>query len=99
MDDHTVMADGDHSVDGLQASSIKLGGGEIHIVGLPLQGREAHVHLGRGILINPAAFVIEASEAEAVEDLDFIAMLEVEAAISPTLAATERLEGQEELEV
>ena len=99
MDGDAVVADGDDGVGGLLAVLVELGGGEVDVVGLPLQGREAHVHLGRGVLIDAAALVIEALEAEAVEDLDFVAVLEVQAAIGATLAAAERLERQEEFEV
>ena len=99
VDGHAVVDDRDDRVGGLLAVGIELGGGELDVIGLPLEGREAHVHLGRGVLVDAAALVIEALEAEAIEDLDFVAVLEVEAAVGATLATAERLERQEEFEV
>ncbi len=63
------------------------GVGEVHVVGLPDQRRQAHVHLRRHPGVNAAALVVLAVQAERVEDLHLVVIDLVEAAVAPTLAA------------
>ena len=55
--------------------------------------------LGGAVLIDAAALIIEALEAETIEYLNLVAILDVDAAVGATLATAEGLEGQEELDV
>ena len=93
------MLHGQDGVGGLLAGRVELRRRELHVIGLPLEGREAQVHLGGAVLVDPTALVIDALESEAVEHLDLVAVLDVDAAVGTALAATEGLERQEELEV
>src|SRR5439155_1533611 len=80
-----VVADRDLGSRRALAARIEARGGEVDVVGLPAQGRQAHVDLRLELLIEAAAFVVLALEAEAVEDLAFVAVLEIDAAVGPLL--------------
>ena len=97
--DDAVVLHGEDRVIGLLAVGVKLGRRELDVVGLPLQRREAHIHLGRAVLVDAATFVIQALQAEAIEDLYFIAVLHIDAAVRAALATAKGLERQEEFQV
>ena len=99
VDEHVVVLHGDDGVLRLLAFAVELRGGEINVVGLPHEGRETHVHARLGLRVDAAALVVQPLEAEAVQHLHLVAVLHIDAAVRPALAATERLEGQDELDV
>ena len=72
---------------------------EIDIVGLPLQGRETHVHLRIRLLVNTSALVIQPHQAERIEDLHLVEINLVKSAVPPPLASRIGLEGKHELHV
>lgn len=78
---------------------IELGGGEVDVVGLPLEWRIAHVDLGPAVFVYAAAFIICSLEPKAVEHLQFVAVLEIDPAVAPSLASPEGFEGEEELDM
>ena len=81
------------------AGVIADGIGEFDVIGLPGQRREAHVDLGRQTGVNTAAFVIFAFQAERIEDLHFVMIDLVEAAVAAPLAAGVGAEGEHEFDV
>lgn len=93
------MFDGDFGVGGLFAFGIEFRGGEVDVVGLPAEGRVTHVDFGNGDFVEAATFVVFAFEAEAVEHLDFISSLEVDAAVTAFLAAPGGGVGEAEFEM
>lgn len=99
LDDSAVVSDGESSVGGLLAGGVVLGGGEVDIVGLPSEGREAEVLAGGGDFVETAAFVVFTVEAKAVEHLDFVAALQVDAAVAPSLVAGVWHVGEAEFDV
>src|ERR1051326_3552273 len=72
VDKDAVVLHGDDGVPGILALGVEPGGGEVDVVGLPRERREAQVlgrlHLG----IDAAALVVLALEPEAVQHLDFV---------------------------
>ena len=99
LDDGAVVGDGEAGVGGFVAGGVVLGGGEVDVVGLPGEGREAEVLAGGGDFVEAAAFVVFAVEAEAVEHLDFVAALEVDAAVAAGLAPGVGHEREAEFDV
>lgn len=99
VDNGAVVGDGEAGVSGFLAGGVVLGGGEVDVVGLPGEGREAEVFAGGGDFVEAAAFVVFAFEAEAVEHLDFVAALEVDAAVAAGLATGVGHEGEAEFDV
>src|SRR5262249_44876423 len=95
---HAVVDDGGHGVGGLLAA-LEAGGVELDVVGLPRQGREADVDRRGRLLVEGAAIVVTAGEAEAVEDLYLVAILEIDAAVAATLPLRAGPEGEAELGV
>src|SRR5262245_16933625 len=71
---------------------------ELDVVGLPRQRREAHVDAGRFLAIEAAALVGLAFEAEAVEHLDLVLAVKVDAAVAAALAAGAGLERRAKLD-
>src|SRR4051794_27470773 len=96
--ENAVEADGDA---GLSDNLVILAHGvrEVDVVGLPGQRREAHVELRLGLGVDAAGLVVLAVQAEGVEDLDLVVVDHVEAAVTATLAAGVRAEGEHELSV
>src|SRR5262245_3773487 len=78
---------------------LEAGGGEIDVVGLPSQGRQAHINERIGLLIKPAAFVVEPLQAEAVENLQLIAVLQIDATISTALSGGVGHEGKSKFQM
>ena len=99
LDDDAVVFYGEDGGVGFFTGGVELGGGVGDVVGLPLEGGIAHVELGSAVVVDAAALVVFALEAETVEDLQFIAVLDVDAAVAPALAAAEGFEGEDEFEV
>src|SRR5262249_48704158 len=83
----------------LFATAVETRGREVNVIRLPRERRQAHIHERRVLRVEAAAFVVLALEAEAVEDLEFVAVLHVDAAVGPALPAGVRHERQEELQV
>ena len=77
----------------------ELRGGEFDVVGLPHGRGLAGVDEGLGDLVDGPAVVVLAVEAVAVEDLDFVAALEVDAGVAAALAGVLRLVGDAEFDV
>ena len=94
-----VVEDGQLGVGGLFPVGIVLGGGEVDVVGLPDEWGKAHIDLRRGGFVEAAAFVVLTLQGKAIEHLDFVSTLEIEATVTATLAATRGHEGEEELDV
>ena len=67
VNEHPIVLHGQHGVFDLLAGFVEFGGGEIHIVSLPDQRRETHVHRRFVFGVNAAALVVLALESEAVE--------------------------------
>ena len=99
LDDGAVVGDGEAGVGGFLAGGVVLSGGEVDVVGLPGEGWEAEVLAGGGDFVEAAAFVVFAVEAEAVEHLNFVAALEVDAAVAAGLATGVGHEGEAEFDV
>src|SRR4051794_32871132 len=70
----------------------------LDIISLPRQRRIAHVDLGLFAAIKAAAFVVLAFEAEAVEDLNLVLAMEINAAVAATLVTCRRLERRAKFE-
>lgn len=99
LDEDAIVADGEAGGGGFLAVGVVFRGGEIDIVGLPGERWEAEVLAGGGDFVEAAAFVVFAVEAEAVEHLDFVAALEVDAAVAAGLATGVGHEGEAEFDV
>ena len=99
MDEHAVVLHGEGGVLGLLAVSIELRLGELDVVGLPGERGEAHVHERAVLGVDAAALVVLALEAEAVEHLHLVTILQIDAAVAAILTAPGGLEGQEEFNV
>ena len=99
LDGDAVVFDGDAGVGVFLAVGIPFGGGEVDVVGLPSEGREAEVLAWGGDFVEATAFVVFAIEPEAIEHLNFVTALEVNAAVATGLAASLGHEGQSELDV
>src|SRR5665213_2076291 len=97
--DNPVVANRHMRIGGLFPVGVPFGGGEIDVVGLPAQWRVAHVDLGRRLAVGRGAAVEFFGVAEGVEDLDFVAVLDVDSAVAAVLAAAEGFEGEHELDV
>ena len=80
-------------------SVLELGGCEINIIGLPAQGREAHVEAWCGDAVDAAEFIHPAVEAKGVEDLSLKAPLVVDATVAAALAAVKGFVGGHNLDV
>src|SRR4051794_4682163 len=77
----------DADADGLDLLAVAADRGvEVDVVALPDGGGLAGVDLRLGDLVDPAAVVVLAVEAVAVEDLDLVAALEIDAAVAAGLA-------------
>ncbi len=99
MDQHAVVADGQPGRGRLHPLGIEAWGAEVDVVGLPLQRRGAHVDARAGDLVDAAALVVEPLEGIAVQHLDLVATLEVDAAVAARLAPGLGHEGRAELDV
>ncbi len=75
------------------------GVGEVDVVRLPLERRQAHVDLRLELGVDAAALVVLAVEAEAVEDLHLVHVDLVEAAVAAALVAGVGAVRLQELEV
>src|SRR5580704_10327623 len=71
----------------------KAGGPKFNVVGLPRERRQAHVHKRLGLLVDPAALIVQALQAKRVEDLDFVLILEINAAVAAPLSTSIWHEG------
>lgn len=87
MNHDPVVLDSGLRIGGFLALGVVGGGGIIDVIGLPDEGREGHVDLGRGDGVEPAAFIVLALQAKAVQHLAFVAALQVAATVAPALAA------------
>ncbi len=99
MYDDSVEAGGEARVFDLLAVGVVFGSGEFRVVGLPHQGRQAHVDGRIFDAVDAACFVVLADEAERIEDLGFVAALVVDATVAASLPAGLRHEGGHELDV
>ena len=99
VNDDAVELDGHGGPGGALAVGIEFGIREINVVGLPREGREAHVDGRRGDGVDAAGFIHEAIEAEGIENLGFPSAAKIDPAVSATLPAGVRLVGGEEFEV
>ena len=99
VDHHAVVADGHAGVFDLLAVFVEARCSEDDVVGLPLERRGAHVDPGSGDAVDSPTLVRAALEAVTVEDLDLVASLEIDAAVSAALSPGLGLEGGAELEV
>ena len=70
---NAVVQNGDSGVASLVAFGVELRRSKGDVVGLPLQGRQAHVLIGTLISIQRTAFVFDAFQPERIEYLDFVA--------------------------
>ena len=80
-------------------AALELGGVEVDVVGLPDGGGLAGVDAWGGHLVDSPAVVVPALEAVAVEDLDLVAALEIDAAVAAPLALGLGHVGDAELDV
>src|SRR5262249_46885069 len=98
VNEYAVVPDADHGVGGLLAL-VELGGLEFHVVGLPGQRWKAHVHQRSHLTVDAAALVVRPLEAEAVQHLDLVTVLEVDAAVAAALSRGEGHIGKPEFDV
>lgn len=99
VDKDAVVVDGDSSVGRFLTLGVEFGSFENDVVGLPGERRVAHVQAGVGDLVDTAAFVVFTSQAEGVEDLQFVTAVNVHAAVASSLTTITRLERGLEFEV
>ncbi len=98
MDFHAVMENGDASVFHFFAL-LEFCSGEINIVGLSSERREAHVHIRRFDTINAAALVVFTCKPKRVEHLHLITGLQITTAIAAPLPSGLGLERQFKFDV
>ncbi len=96
---HPVVEHGDDRVGRLMTFRGPAGRGEVDIVGLPALWREAHVQEWELLAIECRATVDHGRQTERVEDLHFVAPLDVDAAVTARLASGLGQERSLELEV
>ena len=99
VDGHAVVEQRDSRVGDLVTRVVKAGGREPDVIGLPNQRRQAHVHVRRLLAVQAAAFVGHAFQAERVQDLHLVALLDVDAAVAASLAGRIRHVRQSEFQV
>jgi hypothetical protein len=99
MHEHAVVRHRDGRSALLLAIGIDLAGAIFDVVGLPDERRKTHIHVGGPRSVNAAAFVVLAFEPKAIEDLDFIAALQIDAAVAAPLATGRRLKWRAEFDV
>jgi len=87
LDDDAVVTDRYLGVLGFLALGVVFGGSVVDVVGLPRQGREAHVLIGIFDLVQSTAFVVLAGQRERIENLHFVAALQVTPAVGTPLTA------------
>src|SRR5438105_2934971 len=85
--DDPVMLDRRPGVAGLVAVGADTGGGELDIIGLPGEWRQARIDVFLGDFVNSAAIVVLPLEPERIENLDFVAGLKIHPTIAALLAA------------
>src|SRR5579883_92054 len=96
---HAVVIDRRAAVLRLLAIRAELGGRELDVVGLPHHWREAHIHERFVLRVDPTALVVFTLQAEAIENLTFVAVLNVHAAISALLTGAVGHPRQAEFDV
>ena len=67
--------------------------GELHVVGLPLERRQAHVHDRIGLGVDATALVVFPFQPKRIEDLHLVMVHLIKAAVAPALSARGGLEG------
>lgn len=94
-----VEEHGHAGVGSFVAFLVEAGSSEVDVVGLPAEGREAHVELGFGSPVNASGVSFVKIGAEGIEDLNFVSTLKIDAAVATALSAFERSVGGAEFEV
>ena len=75
------------------AFRIETGHREINIVRLPLHWREAGIHRRTADLVNSTALIVPAGQTVAIQHLQLIGAIYVDAAIAAGLAEAVRIKG------
>ena len=99
MDNDPVVANCGAGVFGLLACFVIAGGTEENVVRLPGARWVAHVGIRPSDFVDSATLVVETLQAEGVKNLNFVATLQITAAVGPPLTAIVGFERKKELEV
>ena len=83
---HTILPNGDHGIFDLLTFAVETGRFEFDIISLPLKRWETHIKIGSFVTVQRAAMVEFEIESERVQDLYFITLLNVTAAIPAILS-------------
>ena len=86
MNHDPVVAGGDTGVLDLLAV-LETRGSEFDVIGLPREGREAHVHHRRFLAVEGAAEIELSLDPKGVEDLSLVVVEDIDSAVSPVLVA------------
>ncbi len=73
--------------------------GKLHIVGLPLERRKAHVHDRIGLGVDAAALVVFALKSKRIKNLHLVMIHLVKTTVAAALSTRSRVEGKEKLNV
>ena len=95
---YAVVIDGETSIRDF-FTVFELGGSEVNIVGLPGERRERHIDDRLRCLIEAAAFVVFSFEAKGVENLAFVAVVDIDTAVRSRLALAVWHKAREEFDV
>ncbi len=95
----TVVLNRRPGIFGLLSRVIKFRGVILDVVRLPAQRRETHVDIRLADFVDAAAFVVLTGEPERVQHLDFVAALQVTAAVAAGLTTCVGHEARHKLDV
>ena len=100
LDDNAIVTHREFGGFFLRAVVVEAGGAELDVVRLPTLGRKACVHKRRGNVVQATAIAGGlGQDAERIQQLDFVAVLDVNAAVAASLAKRTGHEGHVEFEV